>query len=463
MSLFFSLFVRCFWLPLFAAVVLSAGRLPRQPGRWFAWFVGGVLAGAAAVAWLPESSATLFWFAAVRGALLVLALLLLLTRRAFAVDALWFAAGLLGAAPFFAAPVMSAFSTTSVVNTSFILHFAAVLAAAGLSALLALWFVVLRALVSRRVWRALVVLVVFTWLAVAAVWLGADMGLAAVKLQWLEISSTRLRWLARAEFVRTWFGYVALAVLAVATLAALASGWLPRRKRLATAQVAAVERRLLIAEARRGRRAVWQGAFAVVFALATALFWDLVASRPPALSAATPVELAADDVVHLPIDDLRLKDGDLHRFAWVSGEGKVVRFFVIDRFPGEWSPAVVFDACLLCGDTGYAMQGDQVVCIACGVRLFRPNVGKSGGCNPVPIEGWSQTGGEIVVPRKSLEAGLNFFKAVVELEVIDPVDGSKVKNTTAPHRYSYGTKTYFFRTEENYQRFVDKPEDFVKE
>ena len=376
MSLFFSLFVRCFWLPLFAAVVLSAGRLPRQPGRWFAWFVGGVLAGAAAVAWLPESSATLFWFAAVRGALLVLALLLLLTRRAFAVDALWFAAGLLGAAPFFAAPVMSAFSTTSVVNTSFILHFAAVLAAAGLSALLALWFVVLRALVSRRVWRALVVLVVFTWLAVAA---------------------------------------------------------------------------------------VWQGAFAVVFALATALFWDLVASRPPALSAATPVELAADDVVHLPIDDLRLKDGDLHRFAWVSGEGKVVRFFVIDRFPGEWSPAVVFDACLLCGDTGYAMQGDQVTCIGCGVRLFRPNVGKSGGCNPVPIEGWSQAGGEIVVPRKGLEAGLTLFKAVVELEVIDPVDGSKLKNTTAPHRYSYGTKTYFFRTEENYQRFVDKPEDFVKE
>ena len=463
MSLFFSLFVRCFWLPLFAAVVLSAGRLPRQPGRWFAWFVGGVLAGAAAVAWLPDTSATLFWFAAVRGALLVLALLLLLTRRAFAVDALWFAAGLLGAAPFFAAPVMSAFSTTSVVNTSFILHFAAVLAAAGLSALLALWFVVLRALVSRRVWRALVVLVVFTWLAVVAVWLGADMGLAAVKLQWLEISSGRLRWLARAEFVRAWFGYVALAVLAVATLAALVSGWLPRRRRLATAKVVAVERRLLVAELQRGRRAVWQGALVFVFALATALFWDLVASQPPALSKATPVELAADGAVHLPIDDLRLKDGDLHRFAWVSGEGKVVRFFVIDRFPGEWSPAVVFDACLLCGDTGYAMQGDQVTCIGCGVRLFRPNVGKSGGCNPVPIEGWSQAGGEIVVPRKGLEAGLTLFKAVVELEVIDPVDGSKLKNTTAPHRYSYGTKTYFFRTEENYQRFVDKPEDFVKE
>ena len=462
MSLFFSLFVRCFWLPLFAAAVLSAGRTP-QPGRWFVAFVGGALLAALAVAVLPQSSAALFWFAAVRGALLVLALLLLLTRRAFAVDALWFAAGLLGAAPFFAAPVMSAFSTTSVVNTAFILHFAAVLAAAGLSALLALWFVVLRSLVSSRVWRALLVLVVLSWLVVTAVWLGADVGLAAIKLQWLEISSGRLRWLARAEFVRAWFGYVALVVLAVATLAALVSGWLPRRKRLAAAQVTPVERRLLVAEVRRGRRALWQGAFALCFALATALFWDLVASQPPALSAATPVTLAEDDVVHLSIEGFRLKDGDLHRFAWVSGEGKVVRFFVIDRFPGEWSPAVVFDACLLCGDTGYAMQGDQVTCIGCGVRLFRPNVGKSGGCNPVPIEGWSQAGGEILVPRKALEAGLNFFKAVVELEVLDPVDGSKVKNTTAPHRYSYGTKTYFFRTEENYQRFVDKPEDFVKE
>lgn len=462
MSLFFSLFVRCFWLPLFAAAVLSAGRTP-QPGRWFAGFVGGLLAGAVAVAALPQSSSALFWFAAVRGALLLLALLLLLTRRGWAFAALWFAAGLLGAAPFFAAPVMSAFSASSVVNTSFILHFAAVLAAAGLSALLVVWLVVLRSLVSRWVWQSLVALVVCTWLAVAAVWLGADMGIAAVKLQWLEVSSGLLRWLARAEFVRAWFGYVALAVLAVATLAALVSGWLPRRRRLASAKVAAVERRLLVADLQRGRRAVWQGALVFVFALATALFWDLVASQPPALSKATPVELAADGAVHLSIEAQKLRDGDLHRFAWVSEEGKVVRFFVIDRFPGEWSPAVVFDACLLCGDTGYAMQGDQVTCIGCGVRLFRPNVGKSGGCNPVPIEGWSQAGGEIVVPRKGLEAGLTLFKAVVELEVIDPVDGSKLKNTTAPHRYSYGTKTYFFRNEENYQRFVDKPEDFVKE
>ena len=168
-------------------------------------------------------------------------------------------------------------------------------------------------------------------------------------------------------------------------------------------------------------------------------------------------------MVHLPIVADELKDGDLHRYAWVSSEGKVVRFFVIDRFPGEWSPAVVFDACMLCGDTGYAMQGDQVMCIGCGVRLFRPSVGKSGGCNPVPIEDWAMDADEIRIPRKSLEVGLQFFKAVVELEVIDPVDGSRLKNTTAPHRYSYGTKTYFFANEANYQRFVDNPEAFIKD
>ena len=224
-----------------------------------------------------------------------------------------------------------------------------------------------------------------------------------------------------------------------------------------------MHRRLLLAGVRRAQRACVQGFAACALALAVCLFWDLVASRPPSLSKATPVVVAADDMVHLPIVADELKDGDLHRYAWVSSEGKVVRFFVIDRFPGEWSPAVVFDACMLCGDTGYAMQGDQVMCIGCGVRLFRPSVGKSGGCNPVPIEDWAMDADEIRIPRKSLEAGLQFFKAVVELEVIDPVDGSRLKNTTAPHRYSYGTKTYFFANEANYQRFVDNPELFIKD
>ena len=501
MSLFFSLFVRCFWLPLFWATALSAAQPPR-PQRMFVAFVCGLLAAGAAVAALPlQSAAAMFWFAPLQLALLAVVWLWALIKPAAARDGLWFTAGFLGAVPFFSAPVMSAFSSTSVVNSTFILHLAAVLAAAGLSVLLVLWLFVLRSLVAPRVWRGLAVLMVAVMVLLWTVWLGADFGLAAIKLQKAEVTAFRLRWLARAEFARNWFAYVALLLPALATVAALFSAWLPARRRLqaadsradvslihpdsvpqageGTASVpanekaiatggaydrsAAVHRRLLLAGVRRAQRAVVQGFAACALALAVCLFWDLVASRPPSLSKATPVVVAADDMVHLPIVADKLKDGDLHRYAWVSSEGKVVRFFVIDRFPGEWSPAVVFDACMLCGDTGYAMQGDQVMCIGCGVRLFRPSVGKSGGCNPVPIEDWAMDADEIRIPRKSLEAGLQFFKAVVELEVIDPVDGSRLKNTTAPHRYSYGTKTYFFASEANYQRFVDNPELFIKD
>ena len=501
MSLFFSLFVRCFWLPLFWATALSAAQPPR-PQRMFVVFVCGLLAAGAMVAALPlQSAAAMFWFAPLQLALLAIVWLWALVKPAAARDGLWFTAGFLGAVPFFSAPVMSAFSSTSVVNSTFILHLAAVLAAAGLSVLLVLWLFVLRSLVAARVWRGLAVLMVAVMVLLWTVWLGADFGLAAIKLQKAEVTAFRLRWLARAEFARNGFAYVALLLPALATVAALFSAWLPARRRLqaadsradvslahpdpvpqageGTASVpadekaiatggaydrsAAVHRRLLLAGVRRAQRACVQGFAACALALAVCLFWDLVASRPPSLSKATPVVVAADDMVHLPIVADKLKDGDLHRYAWVSSEGKVVRFFVIDRFPGEWSPAVVFDACMLCGDTGYAMQGDQVMCIGCGVRLFRPSVGKSGGCNPVPIEDWAMDADEIRIPRKSLEAGLQFFKAVVELEVIDPVDGSRLKNTTAPHRYSYGTKTYFFASEANYQRFVDNPELFIKD
>lgn len=501
MSLFFSLFVRCFWLPLFWATALSAAQPPR-PQRMFVVFVCGLLAAGAMVAALPlQSAAAMFWFAPLQLALLAIVWLWALVKPAAARDGLWFTAGFLGAVPFFSAPVMSAFSSTSVVNSTFILHLAAVLAAAGLSMLLVLWLFVLRSLVAPRVWRGLAVLMVAVMVLLWTVWLGADFGLAAIKLQKAEVTAFRLRWLARAEFARNGFAYVALLLPALATVAALFSAWLPARRRLqaadsradvslahpdpvpqageGTASVpadekaiatggaydrsAAVHRRLLLAGVRRARRACVQGFAACALALAVCLFWDLVASRPPSLSKATPVVVAVDDAVHLPIVADKLKDGDLHRYAWVSSEGKVVRFFVIDRFPGEWSPAVVFDACMLCGDTGYAMQGDQVMCIGCGVRLFRPSVGKSGGCNPVPIEDWAMDADEIRIPRKSLEAGLQFFKAVVELEVIDPVDGSRLKNTTAPHRYSYGTKTYFFASEANYQRFVDNPEAFIKD
>ncbi len=62
-------------------------------------------------------------------------------------------------------------------------------------------------------------------------------------------------------------------------------------------------------------------------------------------------------MVHLPVAQLR--DGKLHRFVWVADDGKAVRFFIINRYPDKLRFGVVFDACLLCGDQGYVMEGNR--------------------------------------------------------------------------------------------------------
>ena len=169
--------------------------------------------------------------------------------------------------------------------------------------------------------------------------------------------------------------------------------------------------------------------------------------------------LSSQDQIHIDIQSVI--DGKLHRFVWISDEGKAVRFFIINRLADRVSLGVVFDACLLCGDQGYVMQGNQVVCVACGVHMFIPSIGKPGGCNPVPINDWQQTETEIIINKQSLEEGLNYFSTIVKLEVIDPIDQSKLTNTEAKFKYNYGRKTYFFASEQNLNQFRDQPERFI--
>lgn len=94
----------------------------------------------------------------------------------------------------------------------------------------------------------------------------------------------------------------------------------------------------------------------------------------PQLSEAIPVTLDDKQQVRIPIE--QVKGGKLHRFVWIADDGKAVRFFVINRQPDKLSLAAVFDACLLCGDQGYVMEGNQVVCVGCGVHMFIPSIGK---------------------------------------------------------------------------------------
>ncbi|HAX8482575.1 TPA: DUF2318 domain-containing protein, partial [Escherichia coli] len=220
-----------------------------------------------------------------------------------------------------------------------------------------------------------------------------------------------------------------------------------------------IAHRLALAQRRNALRLWLVTIGCAVVVIAGQLWWDKVASQPPQLSEAVPVTLGSDGMVRLPVEQLR--DGKLHRFVWVADDGKAVRFFVINRYPDKLRFGVVFDACLLCGDQGYVMEGNQVICVACGVHIFIPSIGKAGGCNPVPIENWHNDEKELVIPGKELATGVNYFSTVMTIKVTDPVDGSTLTNTSADYKYSYGGKTWFFSSEANYERFRETPEQFV--
>ena len=120
----------------------------------------------------------------------------------------------------------------------------------------------------------------------------------------------------------------------------------------------------------------------VLIALGFSLYYDLYASRPPQISEPVLVEPVGDKFI---FDVDMLKDNELHRFAYITDEGKQIRFFLLNRFSDRVSPVIVFDSCMICGDMGYIKRGNDLICISCNVRIFLPSVGKEGGCNPIPM------------------------------------------------------------------------------
>ncbi|PIE43404.1 MAG: hypothetical protein CSA50_05905 [Gammaproteobacteria bacterium] len=225
----------------------------------------------------------------------------------------------------------------------------------------------------------------------------------------------------------------------------------------------AIEKRLALAT-----QQTLQGRFKRLLTLSVALFaillwWDLVASKPVERSPATAVKLGADRAVHLSFEEHQFEDGELHRFSWVSSDGKQVRFFIIRSNPDQTKYGVVFDACMLCGDAGYAKEGNNVICLACGVHIFIPSIGRKGGCNPIPITAWEQTDKEFIISEKALEEGLRYFDDIVSIEVTDPINGETLINTEAKYQYQYGTKAYFFTTKASYETFRNDPLAYIEE
>ncbi|WP_413732257.1 Fe-S-containing protein [Sodalis sp. RH20] len=349
-------------------------------------------------------------------------------------------------------PNLSALTPTGVINTDLLLNLSAVVLAVALLALCA----VLTAMLVKRLpawrWPLLLALALLLLLPLCG-----QATLLLMKLDVLGLTKPRLSFVSNVTNSNPWLNYISALLMA-----ALLAGFIAPLLRLRGGyrhQVEPIARRKAIARYRNARRTAATLLAALMVVVAAQLYWDLVASQPPRLSEAVPVTLGADGQVHIPLEQVR--DGKLHRFVWVAEDGKAVRFLVINRYPDRLRLGVVFDACLLCGDQGYVMEGNQVVCVACGVHIFIPSIGKAGGCNPIPIDNWRNDDHELTIGKAALVAGVNYFTTVLTLQVTDPVDGSKLTNVSASHKYSYGGKMYFFASEDTYNRFRAQPAQFV--
>lgn len=119
---------------------------------------------------------------------------------------------------------------------------------------------------------------------------------------------------------------------------------------------------------------------------------------------AVPV-VAEQGQVLIPLE--QVSDGHLHRFAYQSSTGEIVRFIIIKKSGSAYG--VGLDACEICGPTGYFERDNQVVCTLCDVVINTATIGFKGGCNPIPID-YKVAEGKVLMDVAGLEKEKNRFK-----------------------------------------------------
>jgi high-affinity iron transporter len=213
---------------------------------------------------------------------------------------------------------------------------------------------------------------------------------------WLPANATTMATVG--PLVKNEFFFVT-AVLVLPLLMLLIPGR-ERQEEAAAGAAARLER----AGSRRQSRARVLGSVMGLVILA-ALGLGFAYGRPPAaLSAATPVAVAADGMVRIPLSTFQ--GTVLHRFQ-ATIDGHPVRFFAVPIEKGG-PIATAFDACLICGPRGYYQDGPNITCLHCGSAIYPPSIGQPGGCNPVPLASRVE-GGELVLAASDLAGGGHLF------------------------------------------------------
>lgn len=207
--------------------------------------------------------------------------------------------------------------------------------------------------------------------------------------------------------------------------------------------------------------------FSVYFIIALSaicvnLFYDLVDSKPISIDEAKVITPNTKDYFTFNLQEV--SDGKLHRYAYISASGRKIRFFIINKFKGKVTPVAVFDYCNICGDLGYVLRNDELLCVACNVRIFLPSVGKNGGCNPQPLEyEIDEENNLFKIKIRNIKNGENYFSEIVEVKVIDPVSKKEFLNIEAKRTYQYNGINYYFESDESFNEFKKNPDKYVEQ
>lgn len=292
---------------------------------------------------------------------------------------------------------------TSVLNTGAILSLGGIISGVAIIILLT----VMTARMGRKAGRGFT-LSLFTVTAVLLILIsGADAVLGLMRAKIIELTSARLTFAAKVTNFSSMLSYVLVFFLGLLFFVSFF-----RRPVLSGDRILIkADKRKALSRVLRENRWLKIVAVTIAVVVSVMLYYDLYASRPPQISAPIRLIPDADGLINVKTDDV--KDGRLHRFSYVTDDGHVIRFFMINLYKDRTKIGVVFDACVMCGgEKGYIQKGNDVICLACNVRIFVPSIGKEGGCNPIPLKHTIQSG-DIIISVKELETEKDYFPATV--------------------------------------------------
>lgn len=152
---------------------------------------------------------------------------------------------------------------------------------------------------------------------------------------------------------------------------------------------------------RDASRRRWTGILAVV----VVGFLSVAFVRSSRLPAREPAAALTLENGEASLDVAPLQDGKMHFYQVALPEG-AVRFFAL-----RTSNRLVtcFDACNICGDKGYFLDGGSVVCRNCTSPIAIGSLQKGGGCNPIPLPAREEAG-KLIVTAQDLRAELPHLK-----------------------------------------------------